>query len=26
MLNPGTRHLRNNAVPLLWQGEQVTVA
>jgi len=26
MLNPGTRHLRNNAVPLLWHGEQVTVA
>jgi ectoine hydroxylase-related dioxygenase (phytanoyl-CoA dioxygenase family) len=26
MLNPGTRHLRNNAVPLLRNGEQVTVA
>ena len=26
MLNPGTRHLRNNAIPLLRNGEQVTVA
>ena len=26
MLNPGTRHLRNNAVPLLRNGEQVTIA
>ena len=26
ILNPGTRHLRNNAVPLLLRGEQVTVA
>src|SRR6202021_1462999 len=26
MLNPGPPHLRNNAVPLLWHGEQVTVA
>jgi ectoine hydroxylase-related dioxygenase (phytanoyl-CoA dioxygenase family) len=26
MLNPGTRHLRNNAVPLLLKGEIATVA
>ena len=26
MLNPGTRQLRNNAVPLLLKGEIATVA
>lgn len=26
MLDPGTRHLRNNAVPLLRRGEQVSIA